>query len=448
MKKEIITSTKGLSSRRLYFDYAASTPVAKEVLHEMEPYFSLKFGNSGSLHSFGQEASAGVSLARERISRALGLPDESGFHEIIFTGSATEANNLALRGVIKGMKNRGLGIMREGSSSSLIHNSKSAIPRVIISAIEHESVLETAKDLEKCGEAEVIYLPVDSHGVVDLKKFAEGLNERTVLVSVMHASNEIGTIQPLAKIAEIIRNFRQLKIKSPAVSKAMAGKKKLSISNDYPLLHTDAAQTFNYLDCNPDLLGVDLMTLSAQKMYGPKGVGALYMRRPGNNNKNLLMPIITGGSHEFGFRAGTPNTPAIVGFGKAAELAVLRRKKELRHVSNLSNKFWRELKNTYPKAELNGYDLQFTNYNSLPSILNIYFPEHLASDLLIKLDIAGVAAASGSACSTRSSKPSHVLRALGLPMERVMRSVRFSFGSSTTEAEIKELVRRLKKTLK
>ncbi|MEK7076878.1 MAG: aminotransferase class V-fold PLP-dependent enzyme, partial [Patescibacteria group bacterium] len=327
---------------------------------------------------------------------------------------------------------------------------------MIISAIEHESVLETARDLERSGEAEVVCLPVDSRGVVDLKKLEESLNDRTVLVSIMHASNEIGTIQPISKISEIIRNFRNSKLKTQNSKQFFDSKTRNKSVSDfrfrdsnlaitYPLFHTDAAQTFQYLDCNPDTLGIDLMTLSAQKMYGPKGAGALNQRldfsvkRTGEGvvraltaNRSTLAPIITGGSHEFGLRAGTPNVPAIVGFGKAAEVVSNSRELANSHTRKLRDLFLNGLKKIYPNLRTNPDSVSaFISSNHresvfLPSILNIYFPGHLASDLLIKLDMAGIAAASGSACSARSSKPSHVLKALGLPMERVTRSVRFS----------------------
>ncbi len=240
---------------RIYLDYAAATPLDPRVKEVFLPYMQEKFGNPGSLHSFGQEALTAVDNAREIVAKAVG----AGFREIIFTSSATEANNLALRGVIKSYIS--------GNQPKISANQR---PRIIVSAIEHESVLNTAQDLEREG-VEVIYIPVGSEGFIDVKELEKALNEQTVLVSVMHANNVIGTIQPIAEISKIIRNFK-------------------NSNSNYPLFHTDAAQSFQYLDCDINKLGVDLLTLSGHKMCGPKGVGGLYIRRPDN-----LKPIITGG---------------------------------------------------------------------------------------------------------------------------------------------------------
>jgi len=437
--------------KRIYFDYAAGTPIDPKVKTAMAPYFSSKFGNPGSLHSFGQEAMAAVDLSREKIAKVVG----ADFREIIFTGSATEANNLALRGVVKifgspralafrnqnnfspaekfsfpsARHSRHTAVDQAGapagySSKQIALNQKFLPLRIIVSTIEHESILETAEDLESEG-VEVIYLPVDKNGIVDLKKLKESLNERTILVSVMCANNEIGVIQPIMEILKIIRNFRD--------------------SNSlFPLFHTDAVQAFQYLDCNVLKLGVDFMTLSAHKIYGPKGIGALYVRRSLQANFYKLKTIITGGGQEFGLRSGTENVPAIVGFAKAVELTDQLRKKESRRIAELSGYFWRELKKIYPKVELNpNRNLQTTNY--LPNILNISFPGHSAEDLLIKFDMAGIAVSAGSACSVRSAKTSHVLQALGLPIERIKSSIRFSFGKFTTKKEVNESIKRIRR---
>lgn len=379
-----------MASNRIYLDYAASTPIDKEVLKAMEPYFSEKYGNPGSLHSFGQEALAAVGRARETVERAIGL-GAADFRNIIFTGSATEANNLALRGAVH----------TAGRSS-----------RIIISSIEHESVLETAKDLGKEG-VEVVYLPVSRDGTVVLETLKKSLNDRTVLVSVMHANNELGTIEPIKEIGKIVADFRRNK--------------------QYPLFHTDAVQAFQFLDCDVEELGVDLMTLSAHKIYGPKGIGALYVRGP-----EMLSPIVTGGGQEFNLRSGTESVPAIVGFGKAAELAFAAREKETKRIWELSEYFFGELKKIYPKVEING------GAEKLPNILNCFLPGEPAQELLIKMDRAGIAVSSGSACSARASKPSHVLQALGHQHDRVMESVRFSFGKFTTKEELTEALKRMR----
>lgn len=410
--------------KRIYLDYAATTPVDPAVLDATLPWFAESsparhasrlagvagWGNPGSLHYFGQQAMAAVDESRERIAGAIG----ADFREIIFTGSATEANNLALRGAI--------GKYISGNRPRISGNQR---PRLIVSAIEHESVLETAKDLERDG-IEAIYLPVDKNGIVDLKKLKSALNEWTILVSVMCANNEIGTIQPIAEIAKIIKAFR------------VEG-------SGRPPFHTDAVQAFQYLDCGADKFGVDLMTLSAHKIYGPKGIGALYIRHPSTDNRKLS-PIITGGGQEFGLRSGTENVPAIVGFAEAVELAVKNRDKEFKRIAELRNHFWEGLKKIYPKAQLNIGGNQLLDQRPsavLPNILNVYFPGHEAQDLLTKFDLAGIAASSGSACSARSIKPSHVLKALGYPEKRIRNSIRFSLGRPTTKAEIDEALKRI-----
>lgn len=382
--------------KRIYLDYAATTPVDKEVLARMEPHFYLKYGNPGSIHSFGQEAIAAVDLSREIIFHAIG----ADFREIIFTGSATEANNLALRGTLKTFQN------------SIVKN-----PRLIVSRIEHESVLETARVLENEG-VDVIYLPVSKDGFVNIEDFKNVLNEQTILVSVMYANNEIGTIQPIQEISKIIADFKK------------------EHKTAYPFFHTDAVQAFQYFNCNPNDLGVDLMTLSAHKIYGPKGIGALYVR-----NIDKLKPIITGGGQEFGLRSGTENVPSIVGFGKAVELVTRLREKESERITELKNYFWTEIKKVFSKSELNG------GGPKLPNILNIYFPGEKAEDLLIKLDMAGIAVSSGPACSSRALKPSHVLEAMGFGEERIKSSLRFSFGKFINKKEINEAIKRIAKIL-
>lgn len=412
--------------KRIYLDCAATTPLDREVEKAMRPYFSSsgKFGNPNSLHYFGQAARGAIDEAREKIAKVLGALPTGGFREIIFTGSATEANNLALRGILKSFRFQ-------------ISRVEKEIPRIIVSAIEHESVLETARDLENEG-AEVVYLPVNRHGRVDLRKLKEALNERTILVSVMYANNEIGVIQPIAEISSIIRNFRNSK-------------------GIYPLFHTDAAQAFQFLNCDVNVLGADLMTLSAHKIYGPKGIGLLYARYLKSVTYDLK-PVITGGGQEFGWRSGTENVPAIIGFARSIELAAKNREKETEKIAGLADYFWRELKKIYPGARLNNAMAdsakQFRhlavsssasrgggNVSFLPNILNIYFSKQSAEELLIRLDLKGVAVSRGSACVSFSAKPSYVLAALGHPKKRINSSLRFSFGKFTTK---EELVRTLK----
>lgn len=396
--------------KKIYFDYAATTPVDKEVLKAMAPYFSEKFGNPGSLHSFGQEAMKAIDESREKIAKTIGAE----FRQIIFTSSATEANNLALCGVVKKFRIQNLEFK------------KSLNPRIIVSSIEHESILETCRDLEKEG-IEVIYLPIDKQGLVDLEKLKNSLNERTILVSIMYANNEIGTIQPIAEIAKIIKNFKGDKT--------------------YPLFHADAVQAFQFLDCDVSKLGVDLMTLSGHKIYGPKGIGLLYSRiKNAELRMQNLSPIITGGGQEFGLRSGTENVPTIVGFAKAVELAVKNRKKETKRIGELADYFWQELKKIYSSAQING-NLWTSDVHRLPNILSIYFPNQRADNLLIKLDLTGIAVSSGAACSARAMKPSYVLKAIGLAEQKNKSSLRFSFGKFTTKKEIDEVIKIMKSVL-
>jgi cysteine desulfurase len=430
--------------KRCYFDYAASTPVDPRVLEAMMPYFTEKYGNPGSLHSFGQEAINVVDLSRERVAKAIGRPPAGGFQEIIFTGSATEANNLVLRGVVARQRIANQLRMNEFVNSGKIRNSL-MVPRVIVSSIEHESILETARDLEGDG-VEVIYLPVSKDGVVNLEALKSALNENTVLVSIMYANNEIGTVQPIAEISEIIRNFRE---RSGPISSTITTTRSI-----YPLFHTDAVQAFQFLNCKPEDLGIDLMTLSAHKIYGPKGIGMLYARGfmvsgIGSSEKNktlnssaesgsasggnsyTLTPILTGGGQEFGLRSGTENVPNIVGFSKAVELAVESRESVSQNIRALRDQLLDGLRKIFPDIELNS-----NHSNILPNILNIYFPKYLSEDLIAKLDLFGIAVSAGSACKARAITPSYVVKALGYDTERSKRSLRFSLGRRTTKEEI------------
>ncbi len=441
-----------ISRNKIYLDCAATTPMDIEVKKAMEPYFCEKFGNPSSLHSFGQEAMAAVDESREKIAKAIG----ADFREIIFTGSATEANNLALRGVVRAIQNYECIRIYKNDKNKFVDfvDSDKFVAwdrlRIIVSAIEHESILETALDLKREG-IEVIYLPVNRQGLVDLKKLEESLNERTVLVSIIYANNEIGTIQTISVIAEIVRKFRmqnaELRSKNKN-SKFLIHNSELAMA--YPLLHTDAVQAFQFLDCDVNNLGVDLMTLSAHKIYGPKGVGLLYRRiqnlelRIKNSGGNFIVPTITGGGQEFGWRSGTENVAAIVGFAKAIELAVQNRKKEFKKIKGLADYFWKKIKKIFPKAELNGI---MNNEYRLPNILNIYFPDDNAQDLLMKLDLNGIAVSSGSACSARATKLSHVLKAISLSDKKIKNSLRFSLGKFTTKKEIDNAIKIMKKVI-
>jgi cysteine desulfurase len=486
--------------KRLYLDYAATTPVDPAVLRAMQPYFAKQYGNPGSLHSFGQEAIAAVDHSREIIAKAIG----ADFREIIFTGSATEANNLALRGAVKAFAHQRITNhfrINEFANSQKIRYSLMK-SRIIVSTIEHESIMETARDLEREG-VEVVYVPVNREGIVDLKKLKSALDERTILVSVMYANNEIGTIEPIQEISKIIREFSSTNNES-FTNKRIYGEPRRIIrkfaansifADGYPLFHTDAAQAFRFLDCSVDKLGADLMTISSHKIYGPKGIGALFVRQkleirnkkmrnyikekdPISNFQFPISPVITGGGQEFGLRSGTENVPSIVGFAKAVEIASSIKHQESRRITEIRDYFWRGLKKIYPKAEVNGINPSTNNESEtnkrirppafelpkasragkfaadslsadrLPNILNIYFPNHSAQDLLVKFDLAGIAVSAGSACKARAVLPSYTIEATGYSKERAENSIRFSFGRPTTKKEIDKALKIIRKLLK
>jgi len=382
--------------KNIYLDYAAATPAAPEVIAAMMPYFTESFGNSSSLHSFGQDANKAVDDSREIISKELG----ASFREIIFTASATEANNAVLRGLVR----------KSGKDR----------PQVIISAIEHESVFETVEDLEKDG-AEVVTIPVSQDGIIDIEKLSEALSSKTALVSVIYASNVIGIIQPIAEIGKIIKKFRE--------------------GNDtiYPMFHVDAVQAFPFFKLSVEELGVDALTLSGQKIYGPKGTGILYLRE---NWAGHIAPYITGGTQEFNFRAGTVNTPAVVGLAKAVRFVSSKRDEERERIEKLRDNFWKGLKESVPDVELNG---SFTH--RLPNNLHVYFPGMDGGELITVFDQAGIAVSTGSACSVRAAKPSHAVMALGFDKKRASESIRFTLGYSTTKREIDNAIERITKLL-
>ena len=398
--------------QRIYLDYAATTPVDSRVLAVMEPYFMQKFGNPGSLHSFGQEAIAAVDHARETIAKHIG----ADFREVIFTASATEANNLALQSAVMLARRAGL-----------------KNPKVIISAVEHESVLETARSLERDG-VDIVYVPVDANGVIDLETLQNALDARSVLVSVMYANNEIGTIQPIRHIAQMVKEFRA-SARGGAAGGKDATAKQNNVAAPFPLVHTDAAQAFQFLDCmvtGSTELGVDLMTISSHKLYGPKGAGALYVRDP-----RMFVPQLVGGGQEFGLRSGTENVASIVGFAKAVELICECREEENKRLAELKQTLWRGIKEVVPNAEINGVEVASKiPPNTLPNILNVYFPGHEAQDLLTVFDLKGLAVSSGSACRSRALEASYVVQELGHSLERAKSSIRFSVGRSTTEETI------------
>ncbi|MBZ1348753.1 MAG: cysteine desulfurase [Candidatus Liptonbacteria bacterium] len=416
--------------KKLYFDFAATTPLSPLVREAMEPYFLEKFGNPGSLHSFGQEALKAVDESRQTFARIFGFSERDGFRQIIFTGSATEANNLILRGAVNFF-----------TTVKRPHRCLAGFspPRLIISSIEHDSVFETAKDLEKKG-IEVVIIPVNKKGFVDLKKIKESLNEQTVLVSIIFGSNEIGSIQPISEIAKIIREFRNLK-KTPNSK---------DLINLYPLFHTDSVQSFQYFDCSLEELGLDLATFSSHKIYGPKGIGAFCLKNSDLNK--IFEPAITGGGQEFGLRSGTENVASIVGFAKAVEETVRLRDKERKRIYDLKYYFWKKIKEKLTFIKLNAEEdinlESIKKYDFLPHILNICFTGYPADELIIKLDLDGLAVSAGSACSARSLKPSRVLLGLGLSEKQALSSLRFSFGRQTDKNQIEKAIKIITRTFK
>ncbi len=392
-------------NKKIYLDYAATTPVDKKVLHAMMPYFSLKFGNPSSIHFFGQEAIVAIDQARGKIAKILNCD----FSEIIFTGSATESNNLAIKGII---------------SSAAITSNCVLLRQLhfITTNIEHESVHEPLRELEKAGH-EVTYLKVDKDGFINIADLEKNIKNNTILVSVVYANNEIGTVQPIKEIGRVLEKINK--------------KRK---ENGLPRIyfHTDAVQALQFLECRPDWLKVDLITFSGHKIYGPKGIGGLYVR------KNMpLLPIISGGGQEFGLRSGTENVPYIVGMAWAVELAIKNREKRSKYILDLRNKLWKNIIKYNKGAELNS-----SPNSCLPNNLNIRFPGLSNEMLIVALDRAGVAISAGSACSSRATTASHVLIAIGLTEKQAKESVRITLGKDTTKKEIKKASDIVNKTIK
>ncbi len=419
-----------MKQKSIYFDYAATTPLDPAVVQEMARVQKQFFGNPASLHGYGQEALAVVDGAREVISKSIGAK----FQEIIFTGSATEANNLALRGVIAA--HRRLTQTLTQTNADKLKVREGLRPRLIISAVEHESIRETARDLEAHG-MEVVWIPVDQEGIVNIGALRNALSEQTLLVSVMYVNNVVGTIQPIEEIGKVIKEFKK--------------KRKGNIL--YPLFHTDAVQAFQYLDCNADMLGVDLMTLSAHKIYGPKGVGALYVRQKDvrlkkyevgkkDSGKTFLpltsyvLPLVTGGGQEYGLRSGTVNVPGVAGFAKAIELASRCRTKEALRVAKLRDYAFKEIKKRLP----DGIFVNGARTERIPNNINIFCKGKDALDLSIRLDRMGIAVSAGPACASRTAMPSPVLNAMGFSDERAKGSLRITLGRQTTRRAIDALL--------
>jgi cysteine desulfurase len=361
-------------SRRVYLDHNASTPVHPEVLAEMLPYFSESFGNPSSVHGFGREARAGLDVARDRIARFLKVAPE----ELVFTSGGTESDNFGVKG-LAGARGRG---------------------HLITSKIEHHAVLRACQWLEGQGFA-VTYLSVDGHGMVDPDEVKRAIRPDTIGISIMHANSEVGTIQPVAAIGAIARE------------------------HGVPF-HVDAVQTFGKLDIDVAAAHIDLLSFSGHKIYGPKGVAGLWIRKG-----TKMVAVQHGGEHERRRRAGTENVPGIVGLGKAVEVRGRDMHEERRRVTALRDRLWEGIRTRVPEARLNGHPTE-----RLPGTANISYRGVESESVVLGLDLKGIGVSAGSACTSGSVEPSYVLVAMGVPIDWAMGAVRHSLGRSTTAEDI------------
>jgi len=366
--------------RSIYLDYAATTPTHPDVVKAMLPYFTDAFGNPSSIYSYGRESKGAIEEVRAKVAELIGA--RKG--EVIFTSGGTEADNMAIKGVAFANEQKG--------------------NHIITSSIEHHAVIETCKFLERRG-FRVTYLPVDKYGFVDPDNVRRAITDKTILISVMHANNEVGTIEPIAEIARIARE-----------------------ADTY--FHTDAVQTVGHIPVDVNELGVNLLSMSAHKLYGPKGIGALYIRRG-----TRLTPFIHGGEQEKRRRASTENVPGIAGFGKAVELAQREMSEEAKRLARLRDQLINGLLECIDHTRLNGHPT-----TRLPNNVNISIDYVEGESMVLNLDLDGVCASTGSACSSSSLEPSHVLLAMGLPHEQAHGSLRFTLGKWTTGEEIERVL--------
>jgi len=366
----------------IYLDNNATTPIDPAVAEKMSQFIKEHFGNPSSLYPIGRKVKEIITEAREVIAKAIGAVRT----EIIFTASGTEADNLAIRGVLDAFPEKN---------------------EIITSAIEHPAVMNTASYLEKKG-AKVTYVPVDTYGTVDIDFLKNAITPQTALISVMHANNEVGTIQPIEKISKIAKERGVL-------------------------VHTDAIQAFGKIDVNVNKLGIDLLSISAHKIYGPKGVGALYIRKGTD-----ILPLIYGGSQEREMRAGTENTIGIVGFGEAVRVMTERRDKDKKRIEKLSEQLKKGIEEKIPKVKFNGHEK-----NRMKGTLNFSFYGLEAEAILLALATKEIYVSTGSACSEGAEEVSHVLEAIGLKPEVARSSVRMSLGRFNTEEDIKTVLEEL-----
>lgn len=372
-------------AQTIYMDHHATTPVDRRVLEAMLPYFSEKFGNAASVtHAYGWEAEAAVETARGQVAAIIGAEPK----EIVFTSGATEADNLALKGVAAALVDRG--------------------DHIITNVVEHKAVIDSARWLESKG-TRITWLPVDGDGLVDPESVREAITDRTILISVMAANNEVGTVQPIRAIGQIARERGVL-------------------------FHTDAAQAAGRIPLNVDRDHIDLLSISAHKIYGPKGIGALYVRR--RKPRARLKPLLDGGGHERGLRSGTLPVPLIVGFGEALAIAAEEMETESERLAALRDRLLHAIIENCPDVQVNG-----TMAHRLPNNLNLSFASVEGEGIL--MDMKDVALSSGSACSSAHIEPSYVLKAMGRTDESAQSSIRFGLGRSTTAAEVDHVARRI-----
>jgi len=371
--------------KRIYLDYAATTPCDPEVMKAMQPYFFEKFGNPSSIHTFGQEAKKAIEDSRQVLAKFLGADPA----EIVFTSGGTESNNFAVQGVAGALQKKG--------------------NHIITSKIEHHAVSEPCKFLEKRG-FRITYVAVDKNGLVSPEDIKKAITDKTILITVMHANNEIGAIQPIAEIGKIARE-----------------------KGIY--FHTDAVQTTGHIPVNVNELNVDLLSLSAHKFYGPKGVGALYIRKG-----TRIETFLRGGDQEKGKRASTQNTAGIVGLAKAIELCSKKMNEEARFQISLRDKLIKEISSKISEVFLNGHPTQ-----RLPNNVNFSIKYIEGESILLNLDMLGIAASTGSACTSTSLEPSHVLLAIGLSPDVAHGSLRITLGRWTKEEEVDYLLEHLPK---
>jgi len=394
-----MAKSKQKNIKRVYLDHAATTPMTKEVLKAMAHYFYEVSGNPSALHFAGRRAKEALDLSRQRAAKIINSQPE----EIFFTGSGTESDNLAILGIARFNKVKG--------------------NHLVTTNIEHHAVLHPFERLADRENFKATVVPVEENGLVSPKKILAAIKPETTLISVMYANNEIGTIQPIKEIARLIKKWKAANNRG---------------TQEPPFFHTDACQAAGYLDLDVKKLGVDLMTLNGSKIYGPKGVGLLYVRRGIN-----LEPIVFGGGQEKGLRSGTENLAGIAGFAQALESAQEYRLSESSRLIKLRNYFFQQIIKNIDKSFING-DLK----NRLPNNVNVSILDIEGEAALLYLDEAGISASTGSACDSSRLEPSHVILALGRPYEYAHGSLRFTMGKATTKAEIDYTVKTLARVVK